>query len=228
MWKYILALVVFFAVFSLLQKMQKKTYAGMEQKAKQNDPLKGLGAALGLQYELLQPSPDKNAVLSTGSRLSGTYQGLPIEMIYGQTTRTENFTSRYTASYTLQRTITVTVENKNRKQFEILPRAVSGTGGTPTGNQAFDAKLLVMGEAHNLPSDFVQYCASLGWMHLSLKDNRLHFEDTFYDQFTGLSGMQMMTAVHPIWKTSVSKPEFDMAAAKTFFDELTKLAKSIG
>lgn len=225
-----------FSFFSLLlgfgfflfifQKFQSKTLTHLSAQTASN-PFEKLATELGLTYETFTPNKNKNVLYSSGLKMSGTYQGIPLEMIYAMSTQTESALSRFQASYTMQKTIALTVSNPKNISFHILPKSLGAQGGTPTGYEKFDNHFLCRGNAH-IPQTFLEYCANLGWMNISLEGNTLLFNDTFYDEMTGLSGsMNMMSARHPIWKSTATQNTLDMESAKLFFDQICSLAQTL-
>jgi hypothetical protein len=217
-----------FGVFVFVfQKFQNKTMSQISANTTISNPFEKLAEELGLTYETFTPNQNKNVLYSSGLKMSGTYQGIPLEMMYAMSTQTESALSRFQASYTMQKTLALTVSNSKNISFQIMPKSLGATGGTPTGNEKFDNTLLLMGNIP-LPQTFLEYCADLGWMNLSLQGNTLLFNDTFYDEMKGLSGsMNMMTARHPIWKSTATQTNIDFESAKTFFDQIATLAKTL-
>lgn len=216
-----------FGVFVfVLQKFQSKTLTQVSTQITSN-PFEKLATELGLTYETFTPNQNKNVLYSSGLKMSGTYQGIPLEMIYAMSTQTESALSRFQASYTMQKTVALTVSNSKNISFQIIPKSLGAQGGTPTGNEKFDNLFLCTGNSV-LPQTFLEYCADLGWMNISLQGNTLLFNDTFYDEMKGLSGsMNMMSARHPIWKSSATQTDIDMASSKLFFDQICSLAKTL-
>lgn len=225
--QYIYILLGFVVFVFLFQKFQNKTMQQLSTQASASDPFRELATQLGLSYETFTPNNNKNVLYSSGSKMSGTYQGIAVEVVYAMSTQTESALSRYAASYTMQKTVAMQVANTKNLSFQIMPKSMGAQGGAPTGNGAFDATLLLFGNVP-LPSSFLEYCASLGWMNISLKGNTLLFNDTFYDEMKGMSGsMNMMSAAHPVWKSTATNPTIDMASSKKLFDEMVTVAQSL-
>lgn len=202
---YIFIFIGFLVFVFFIQKFNKGQMATSVQKAQAQNPLRDFASALGLQFEELNPGSNKNTMYSVGSRAWGLYSGIPVEILYASRADMGSLGTNY--SYSMQKTITLTVKNPTKKSFDIV-------GGKP-----------VVGDPI-IPNDIAEYFTSLGWMHLTLKDEKLTFHDTFYDQFQGVGGgMQMMSAVHPIWKSSASSWGMDIPSGKKFLDTLVDLSK---
>lgn len=219
----IIILIVFLGILLILPQFQKQANAKYIATASTSDPFRALAGHLGLHYETFTPQSEGNTMYSSGSKMTGTYQGIPVEVVYAMNTDAGSTFSRFAASYTMQKTVAFQVENPNKKEFQILSKSLAPNGGTQTGNSEFDANFTVVGNV-NLPIDFIKYCANLGWMNLSLKGNTLLLSDTYYD---GLGTTQIMTGIHPIWKSSATNTTIDVQSAKQLFDEMAKLAKTL-
>ncbi len=215
--------IIFIAFVTAIQKFQKKSLANYSAAAQASDPFKSLAEQLGLHYEVFAPEANKNTLYSSGSTMTGTYKNVPVEVVYAMSTQSAPTLSQYVASYTMQKTITFTVNNTQKKEFQILPKSLVSSGGKATGNSRFDALFSLVGDIA-LPSTLLEYCAELGWMNLSLKGNTLIFSDTFYDE---IAGLQMINTAHPIWKSTPRNTAIDMPSAKRFFDEMSSFASTI-
>lgn len=192
---YILIFIGFLVVVFFVQKFNRGHMNTAIQKAQAQNPLRDFASALGLQFEECNPGSNKNTMYSVGSRAWGEYKGIPIEILYASRADMRSIGISY--SYSMEKTITFTVQNTTKKSFDVLP------------------PMTVVGDAI-IPSDILQYFSSLGWMHLTLKDTKLTFHDTFsYD----------MNTIHPIWKSSVSNWIMDLDSGKKFLDTLVELAK---
>ncbi|OGH66241.1 MAG: hypothetical protein A3B90_02560 [Candidatus Magasanikbacteria bacterium RIFCSPHIGHO2_02_FULL_41_13] len=219
---YIFIFIVFLVLVFFVQKFNKNTVQIGAKNASTKNPLRDFAASLGLQFEEFSPGSNKNTLYSVGSRAWGEYAGIPIEIVYA--TRTDMGIIGISYSYSMEKTITFTIKNTTKKYFDILPKNSAAESHT-SGNSRFDESLMLVGDAI-IPSDILDYFARLGWMHLTLRENKLTFHDTFYDQFKGMSGsMQIMNTVHPIWKSSASNWDMDQQSGKYFLDTLVDLAK---
>jgi len=223
---YILIFIGFLVVVFLLQKFnQGQMKQGQQAMTQANNPLRKLSSDLGLQFEEMTSETGKKVLSSSGSHVWGEYKEIPVEMIYKSNVQKGTGINIY--SYSMEKTITFTVKNSAQKSFSILPKTLGAEGGKPTGHSVFDEHLLLLGDI-SLPSDIAEYFGRLGWMHLTLQGTKLIFHDTFYEQFQGVTGgVQMMSAVHPIWKSTVTVWDIDAGAAKEFFDTLVALIKRI-
>lgn len=190
------------------------------------DPLPDLAQALGLKYEAHpMTESDKKTVMHVNARVYGDYKGVPVEMKWYAHAQQEKagITQSYAYSYRIEKTTTFTVKNPEHKSFEILPKSDSVVSKA-TGVAAFDEKLALSG-AHIVPKNTLYYFATLGWMDITLKGTSLVFNDSYYEQFKGLAGMKMMTAVHPIYHSTAQKPAIDVESVRKFFDEIVELVK---
>lgn len=220
---YILIFVGFLIVLFLLQKLNHTQLYQILEKNHKNNPLQDLSSHLGLQFEELKGPEQKNPLYSIGGRAYGEYNGIPIEIRFQSNTEIGNGIGMV-YRYTLDRTVTFDVKNPGKKSFDILPKRDGLLGGT-TQNSRFDEKLLLVGDAI-IPNNILNYFASLGWMHLTLKENKLTFHDTFYEQFQGISARKnIMKTRHPIWKNTPQDTAINEASARAFFDTLTEFCK---
>lgn len=219
---YVFIFVIFLVLVFFVQKFNKNTIQTVAKNASAKNPLRDFATSLGLQFEEFNPGSNKNTLYSVGSHAWGEYADMPLEIVYA--TRTDMGVIGVSYSYTMEKTVTFTVKNASKKYFDILPKS-SAAQTQASGNSRFDETLMLVGDAI-IPTDILDYFASLGWMHLTLRENKLTFHDTFYDQFKGMSGsMQIMNTAHPIWKSTASNWEIDEQSGKYFLDTLVDLAK---
>lgn len=219
---YLILFILFLVAVSFLKKFnQGQVDKGMQGNEKEN-PLKAFAGTLGLQFENIANEKTKNTIYDVGSRVWGEYEGIPIEIRYRSTAKSGGSIG-ISYNYTIEKTITFTVNNPQKKSFDILPKSTD-VQSAATGNAIFDAKLNFIGD-NIIPNETLEYFGSLGWMHLSLRENDLTFHDTFYEQFQGLHAMNMMSAVHPIWKSTPKEQTMDVNSGKEFLKILAELAK---
>lgn len=220
---YIIIFLGFLVVVFFLQKSSRAQLSQSVQNSQQNNPLRDLSTKLGLQYEEISSPQEKNSLYALGGRAFGEYKGIPVEIRFESAAEMGNGIG-IMYRYTFQNTVRFTVKNSQNKSFDILPKRAGVQAGTAQ-NPHFDEKIMLVGDAI-IPNDILDYFASLGWMHLTLKENNLTFQDTFYEQFQGISGgMNMIKAVHPIWKNTAQNRTIDEASTRAFFDKLVDLAK---
>ena len=222
---YVLTLIVFGVAIYFLKQFNQGQINRVSAQAKAENPFPKMAEALGLQFEETSTADKtKKTVMDVGSRVYGTYRGLPVDLIFATDTRYEG---GRTYSYRMQRTITFTVKNSDKK-FQIQPKS-SNLVSQSTGSSKFDSKLSLTGNV-SIPTSTLDYFGELGWMNLKLDGNRLVFHDNFMDQFQGITGgMKMLTAVHPIWKTSVQNwASLDIPNVKKFMDSVVDLAGQAG
>lgn len=228
-WFYVMATAVFVLIVFLMNKFNRGVIDRGVAKAKAQDMMPELAGKLGLKYEDLSHHKDtKENLMDVGSKIFGEYKGFPIEIVMHMRADQENVPLgyQYAYSYKMDRYIKIGVKNPDKKSFEIIPKNVNVVAKA-SGKAAFDEKLMITGKA-NVPGWFLNYCAELGWMNLKFSEGNLSFNDTFYDQFqTGLKGMEMLSVVHPIWKSSASSPQIDVDAVVQFIDKLVKLVEEI-
>ena len=187
--------------------------------------LKRLAEALGLSFEEATPHKEAKVLMNLHARMYGDYKGVPVEMKWYAHAQEENagLTRSYSYSYVIVKTTTFAVKNAEGKSFEIVPKSETLVA-KPTGVAAFDNKLMLAGD-HIVPHSTLSYFAKLGWMDLMLKGQKLVFNDTFYDQFKGLSAMKMMTAVHPIYRSTAQNPTIHADSVREFFDAVVGLVQ---
>ncbi len=220
---YILIFLGFLVVVFFLQKSSRAQLNQSVKTSQKNNPLRDLSSSLGLQFEEMKSPNKKDTFYSIGGRSFGEYKGIPLEIRFESTAELGNGVGMV-YSYTLEKTVTFTVKNPQKKSFDIVPKRAGVQAGIAQ-NPRFDEKLILVGDAI-IPTDILDYFASLGWMHLTLKDSSLTLHDTFYEQFQGISGkMNMIKAEHPIWKNTIQNGKIDEASARTFFDTLIDLSK---
>jgi len=223
---YILIFIGFLGVIFLVQRFTQRQIQKEVDGAGKNNPLKKLSSALGLEFEELNSPSEEKTIYSLRSRAWGTYAGIPIEIRYTSAAEIGQGVNLRTYSYVMEKTITFTVKNPQKKNFSILPKSSGAVGGKATGHPLFDQNLLLVGDI-SLPNDILEYFGTLGWMHLTIKDNALIFHDTFYEQFQGpIGSMKIMNAVHPIWNTTVQSGQVDIERVKKFLDTLVKFIHS--
>ncbi len=224
---YVLALVAFIVVVFFVNKFNRKMIDQNVATSKASDKMPEIAQKLGLKYEDLSHHKDtKDNIMDVGSKIHGEYKGLPIEIVMHMRADQDkvNIGYKYAYTYKSERFIKLKVENPDKKHFSIMMKNKNAVTKA-SGNKEFDEKLTMTGNAH-LPNEFLDYCAGIGWMNLKLDGENLIFNDNYYDQFqSGLKGMQMLTAVHPIWKTSAKNPTIDVNSAIEFIDKLVELAK---
>ncbi len=226
---YVLIFIGFMVAVYLLKKFNQGVIDNGVATAKAASKMPELAQVLGLKYEdTSMQEKDKKTIMDTGERISGEYEGMALEIVMANNTQhmdgkdvpfgyTQGFTSK------TQKTIKLTVSNPDKKKFHISPKS-SHVVAAPTGNGSFDGKLMLTGD--KIVSDaLLGEFGDMGWMDLKLEGNTLLFNDSFYEQFTGLNAMKMMSTTHPIWRTSATNWSIDVHAVKAFIDKLVDFAK---
>ncbi len=224
---YVLATLGFILIVVVLKKFNDGMIDKNVQKAKEADFMPELAKKLGLKYQDLSHHKDttKN-IMDVGSKIFGEYKGVKIEIAMHMRADHENVPLGYQSAYSYksERWIKIDVKNPEKKKFAVMPKSKNAVI-KPSGNQNFDEKLMLDGNL-KIPSSFLSYFADIGWMNLKLSGETLTFNDNFYDQFqSGLKGMEMMSVVHPIWKTSATNWKPDLDNVQEFIDKLIKLCE---
>lgn len=220
---YVLIFIGFLVVFTMVNKYNQSVVDSVTQQAQADSQMPDLAKLLGLQYQKLEQPQNKRTIMSMGERVYGTYNNIDIEMLMGMSaehSKEINIGYRSAYNYSMQRTISFKVKNSDNHSFHIMKKSET-TKGQSTGNADFDKHLTLTGD-NILTGQFTDYLAKLGWMDLKLKDQGLVFNDNFMDQFSkpGFAGQKMLSAVHPIWKSSASHPQIDLNNVKVFIDQI--------
>lgn len=197
---------------------------------KPENQMPGLAGFLGLNYQDIAPPSDNKTLYNTGDRIYGTYRGIDMEIVYTNFTRESNYVPigyTYAYDYSINKYFAFKVCNPHNKAFSI--NTISpGLVIAPTGNELFDKSLAITGDII-IPDDFIRYFGNLGWMKLSLKKDVLIFNDSFYEDLSNTKGgMAMISAVHPVWKTSSKNTVIDYNNIKIFIDKLVDLIEITG
>lgn len=227
--QYVIIFIGFLAIVFFISRLNKKLIENSVNKAKQENKLPELAEVLGMKYEELSSKGNKDEIFSIGSRLYGQYKGIPIEIIMkgdAQEASRLKYPYMYAFSYSSQKTITLTVDNKKNHKFHILPKD-KDIVSIPSGHAKFDKTYSFIGD-FIFPTDIIEYFCELGWMNLKLEGNKLIFNDTYYEQFSGMSGsLKMMNNTHPVWGTSLENYNIDIQRMKSFIDCLVEIANKI-
>lgn len=189
-----------------------------------HDSLRALATRLGCTATVVEKPADPKVWQGGGMILQGTYQGVPLELRFLHETR--DASSGLTTAYTYKIDHRVTVGLPQAKRFAIAPREAA-LATTPTGVAAFDTALQLTGDAGGVSHAHLEALAAYGWMHLEATAAGLALVDNFteYNQQTKGS-MSMLSAVHPIWKTSARNPRLDLDSAVAFVDLLLAIARA--
>ncbi len=221
---YVLALIGFVVVVYFLSKMNKGLIDRGIQKSQQQSSLPELAQALGLTHEVLSPAGGKDVFMETGERITGTYQGFPMEMVFAMKAKHgDQITVKY--SYSIQKTVALTVQNPSGKTLEILPK-YSQLVAKPTGVASFDESLSLAGNLE-MPEAILESFGRLGWMNLRLKGNRLELDDNYYEGSSGMMNMSQLTSKHPVWGNTPTNPKMDLSSAKAVIDTMVEIARIV-
>ncbi len=219
---YLILFILFVIAVSFLKKFNQGQVEKVIQGSEKENSLKAFALALGLQYEEISNNKTSNTIYDQYSRVWGVYQTIPIEIRFGSTAKSGGSIG-ISYNYTLEKTITFSVNNPQKKSFDILPKSTARETA-PTGNANFDAKLSLIGD-QIIPNELLEYFGKLGWMHLTLREKNLTFHDTFYEQFQGIHAIKMMKAIHPIWKSTPQDQSMNVESGKEFLTVLVEMAK---
>lgn len=234
---YLIAIIAFIFVVKYAMKVNQGAFVGNLKAAEAQNPFPEFAKAMGLTYENnstqsgLAGGADKKLLQNINHHMFGEYKGVVVDWRIGSYARESEktpLTATYSYEHSNSNKITFTVKNSGNKQFEIMKKS-EHIVAKPTGNSQFDSKLSLTGDAV-VPADVLSYFGSLGWIDLKLVGTALVYNDSFYEQpqFKGLSAYSnIMSAVHPVWGTSISKTAMDTAKGQLFFDKMTELAISI-
>lgn len=220
--KYVLTLIAFVAIVFLVNKFNRQQIKKSTDKAMDQSNFSQLAETFSLKYWQNKESDQHDNLMDIEEKMSGLYRNVPMEIhIATKVTQLQpNLAYKYAYSYSNHRSITFTIDNPQKLHFHILPKS-KHLKSKDIGLEKFDQKLAFSGD-QVLPTYFLEYCADLGWMDLKLQEDKLIFNDTFYDQYSsgGFKGLKMLNLTHPIWKSSANHPQIDPGSVKKFVDLL--------
>lgn len=226
---YLVIGVFFLLVFLKFKKPSKQSNTGIPAYYKDKTPesrFPELAKYLGLAYENNMPTGDNKTLLNSAERIHGTYKGIYIDINYGgyaKEIRNLNPAYSYSYEYAINKTISFNVKNRIN-EFSLIPLN-KNIVPNPTGNMEFDKNLFFTGNI-SLPNEYLNYFTEMRWMNLHLKEGKLLFVDSFYEDISASKGgMAMMTAVHPVYK--VSAQNFNNFKFEDFVNFLNKIISLI-
>lgn len=226
---YIVVGIFFLLVLLKFGKPSKKSDSGIPSFYKGKVPesrFRELAIYLGLEYEDNAPKGDNKVLLNSAERIHGTYNGVYVDINYGgYANEIKNLNPAYSYSYeySINKTISFNVQNRG-KEFSLIPLN-KNIVPNPTGNKEFDKSLFFSGNIP-LPQEYLEYFTKMRWMNLHLKEGKLLFVDSFYEDISASKGsMAMMTAVHPVYK--VSAQNFNNFKFEDFVNFLNKIISLI-
>ncbi len=185
--------------------------------------LRELAQVLGLQYREVPKSAEKGVIQGGGVILEGDYKGRHIEVRFVHETR-EKYEG-LTRTFVCTSDCGVSVESGHGAEWRVVPKNAHLTTHL-TGVEAFDQALALIGPPGAVRRDQLETLGRYGWMHLEKRNGRLHFVDDYVHHVQGSKGsMAMISAVHPIWHTSMKTWNIDLPHAQRFFDQLIELAQ---
>lgn len=225
---YIAGFVVFLIVVGLIKKFNQGI-VNRQIKATKNDPgMKNLAAALNISYEdLTEEEPSGNKIFNIGCRLKGVYKGFPLEVVMAGDSAVARGVP-YAVQYSSRKFIALAISNSGKKKFSIRPKSKEVVS-RPTGVSKFDSMLSFVGD-RIVPETLLQDFGEQGWMNLELKNDKLIFNDSFYEDnisTTPFRSMKVMDMVHPVWGTSPRNQQLQVSNAVAFIDKLVTIAEKI-
>lgn len=219
-----------------LKGMGKAMTGGGMNVEKINADWDAMAQQLGLSVERHEAAlPEGVKVIQPGvdHQMSGNVNGVDVfwQMVSG-TYMDKRSAGSY--SYLADRKISFHVGDVGDWTVELQPRAKGMEGGVQTGMEEFDEMFFV---ATNDPDrfknvfsqDILRDFVDRGWMHLVMYGDWMTVVDDYIDQFgqKATGGMKMMSAVNPLYGTSVSSMSPNVEITKRFFDVMTTLAKRV-
>lgn len=216
---YIFMLVGFFFAFNLIKKFNQGTIQIVQNAYQGTGGLKPLADALGFQHEKYQPA-QKADIYNQGEKIWGDYKGFPVTIIFEMIAKERHSFGKYGYEYTQKQEIIFDLPQASTLNLTIIPKM---QGIPATGNGDFDAKFSLQGDT-SLNTDLLTEVAQLEWVNLNLKGHQLRLIDNYYDQF-GKMKLSLLNQVHPIWGTSASNVNVDVAKVKKVLDVMVSLAQ---
>ncbi len=195
-----------------------------------------IGQQLGMTVTRGVPSYKEGVkIMQPGEDMvfEGSIDGIPSRWRFMWYT---HYNGTLSSSYThvTQRTLDFHIPNVGDWTVTIQPRTGQMQGGVQTGMEAFDKLFFVAtnDEARFkdvFTDDLLSAFVERGWIHLELSGATIRVIDDFMDQFANKAtgGIRMMSAVHPIYGTSVSSPSPNAEITIRFAKTMVVLAKQV-
>lgn len=188
-----------------------------------------LAGYLGMKYEDNKAEGNGDLLLNSAERIHGIYDGTYIDINYGgyaKEVKSFNIAYSFSYEYSINKSISFSVKNSG-KEFVIMPLN-KNIVPNPTGIKEFDKNLFYSGNV-TLPKEYLEYFSEMKWMNLHLKDDKILFIDSYYEDISASKGgMAMMTAVHPVFKVSAQNfNSFKFEDFKNFLDKILELINTL-